>query len=130
MTNAQWQKQVERVRRICLGLPGVIEKPSHGEPTFFTPDRVFAGMDSNHHGHWGVVLAAGPGTQEALLAERPEVFYLPKFVAKYGWIGLDPTQVGEDELGLLIHEGWVLISKKSKAPAKRAAKRRTATKKN
>jgi hypothetical protein len=121
MTAAQWKKQVERVRHICLALPGVIEKPSHGEPTFFTPDRVFAGMDSNHHGHWGVVIAAGPGVQEALLAERPDVFYLPKFVAKYGWIGVAPHQVSDDELGLLIHEGWKLISSKRKPAAKRRA---------
>jgi hypothetical protein len=121
MTDAEWKKHVERVRKICLGLPGVIEKASHKEPTFFTPDRVFAGMDSNHHGHWGVAMAAGPGVQEALLAERPEGFYLPKFVAKWGWIGVDPSQVGEDELGLLIHEAWTLTAKKSKPRTKRGA---------
>jgi hypothetical protein len=31
-------------------IPGTIEKLSHGEPTFFTPKRVFAMFAENHHG--------------------------------------------------------------------------------
>jgi len=34
--------ELDRVRRICEAIPGTIEKVSHGEPTFFTPQRVFA----------------------------------------------------------------------------------------
>jgi hypothetical protein len=34
--------QLERLRRRCLSIPGTMEKISHGEPTFFTPRRVFA----------------------------------------------------------------------------------------
>jgi hypothetical protein len=34
--------QLQRVRLICSSIPGAVEKISHGEPTFFTPKRVFA----------------------------------------------------------------------------------------
>jgi hypothetical protein len=33
-------KQLERVRRICLALPETSEKLSHGEPTFFVRKKV------------------------------------------------------------------------------------------
>lgn len=42
--------QLARVRRICLSIPGTIEKISHGPRTFFAPKRVFAMFANNHHG--------------------------------------------------------------------------------
>ena len=55
-------RQLKRVRRICLELPDVMEKISHGEPTFFVKKRVFAMFSNNHHGdgHVGVWLPAPP----------------------------------------------------------------------
>ncbi|MEI9811185.1 MAG: MmcQ/YjbR family DNA-binding protein [Acidobacteriota bacterium] len=121
MTSAAWKKHVERVRRICMAFPGATEKLSHGEPTFFTPKRVFAMLSSDHHGdgHWAVTLPAGPGVQEALIAERPEAYYYPPYVGKGGWVGVDLRHVSDDELGGLIHESWKLIGQKSKPAAKR-----------
>ena len=45
-------------------------------PTFFTPKRVFAMFANNHHndGHVAAWLPASPGTQEAAIAESPDVF--------------------------------------------------------
>jgi hypothetical protein len=52
------EKQIERVRRICLALPETFEKLSHGEPTFFVKKKVFAMCSINHHhdGHVAVGL--------------------------------------------------------------------------
>lgn len=38
----QGEEQIERVRRLCLALPGSWEKISHGEPTWFVGKKVFA----------------------------------------------------------------------------------------
>lgn len=105
---------IDRVRKICLAYPGAIEKISHGEPTFFTPKRVFAMFSNNHHGdgHVAVWLPAAPGVQAELIAERPDTFYCPPYVGKGGWIGVELAHIGDDELGALIHESWLLISKK------------------
>ena len=35
-------EHLARVRRICLAMPDVTEKLSHGEPTFWVKKRVFA----------------------------------------------------------------------------------------
>jgi hypothetical protein len=39
---------IERLRASCLGLPDVMEKLSHGEPTWFARGRSFA-MTADHH---------------------------------------------------------------------------------
>src|SRR6476646_9586432 len=79
--------QLKRLRRLCLSIPGTIEKISHGEPTFFTPKRVFAMFSNNHHGdgHIAVWLPAGPGVQEALIEDAPQIFYRPPYVGPAGW---------------------------------------------
>ena len=50
------QKHLRRVRRICAAMPGMTEKLSHGEPTFFVRKKVFAMFANNHHndGHIAV----------------------------------------------------------------------------
>ena len=108
--------QLARVRSICRTIPDTIEKISHGEPTFFTPKRVFAMFANNHHGdgHVAVWLAAAPGVQAELIAERPEAFYSPPYVGKGGWVGVELAQVSDDELGGLIHESYRLIAAKDK----------------
>jgi hypothetical protein len=66
--------QLDRVRRICLSIPSTIEKTSHGEPTFFTPKRVFAMFANNHHGdgHVAMWVPAGAGVQAALIEDSPK----------------------------------------------------------
>jgi len=77
--------QLRRLRRACLGISGAIEKVSHGEPTFFTPKRVFAMFADNHHGdgHIAAWLPAADGVQRALIEEEPEI-YFPTAVRRFG----------------------------------------------
>ena len=106
------KRHLRRVRQICLALPGVTEKLSHGEPTFFVKKRVFAMFSSNHHhdGHIAVLIPARPGEQEALIASSPEIYYRPPYVGIKGWIGIELGQIGDDELGAHLTEAWQLIS--------------------
>ncbi|MGA2076832.1 MAG: MmcQ/YjbR family DNA-binding protein [Terriglobia bacterium] len=106
------KRHLQRVRQICLALPGVTEKLSHGEPTFFVKKRVFAMFSSNHHhdGHIAVLIPARPGEQEALIASSPEIYYRPPYVGIKGWIGIELGQIGDDELGAHLTEAWQLIS--------------------
>jgi hypothetical protein len=121
--------QLERVRRLCLSIPGTMEKISHGEPTFFTPLRVFAMFANNHHndGHIAVWLPAGPGVQEAIIEEAPEIYFRPPYVGPAGWIGVELSRVDDDRLGSLIREAFHLIVAKDRAAgsAKLSKRRRT-----
>src|SRR5262245_15784410 len=118
--------QLERLRRICLSLPEAIEKLSHGEPTFFTPKRVFAMFSNNHHGegHVAVWLPAGPGVQDALVEEAPQIFFTPPYVGPSGWIGVEMSQIDDDWLGSLIREAFQLMVAKDRGTAARKSARR------
>jgi len=109
------EKQVERVRKICLALPDTWEKISHGEPTFFVKKKVFAMCSINHHqdGHIAVVLPAPIGVQAALIEASPKKYYKPPYVGGAGWIGVELPRVSDRELRMHLHEAWRLI-----APAK------------
>jgi hypothetical protein len=107
--------QLERVRRVCSSIPGTIEKLSHGEPTFFTPRRVFAMFANDHHGdgHVAVWIPAAPGVQAALIEEAPDTYFRPPYVGVSGWVGVDLSRVDDDQLGALIREAFRLVSRRT-----------------
>lgn len=106
------EKQIERVRHICLALPETMEKLSHGEPTFFVKKKVFAMCSINHHhdGHIAVVLPAPIGVQEALIQASPKKYYRPPYVGGAGWVGVELPRVSDRELKMHLHEAWRLIA--------------------
>jgi hypothetical protein len=121
--------QLERLRRLCLSIPGTMEKISHGEPTFFTPKRVFAMFANNHHndGHIAVWLPTAPGVQAALIEEAPEIYFRPPYVGPAGWVGVELSEIDDDWLGSLIREAFSLMAAKNGAagPRKSPKRRRT-----
>ena len=82
----------ERLRAICLALPEVTERPSHGAPAFFVRDKksFLQLWASGHHDDdfphlW---CAAPPGAQAELVAGAPDRFFRPPYVGGRGWIGV------------------------------------------
>src|SRR5882672_8031993 len=108
---------IHRVRAICMGLPEVSEKLSHGEPTFFARKRVFCMFSNNHHhdGHVAVWIPAAPGAQAMLIKEDPKKYYKPPYVGVGGWVGVELAEATDDELGAHIHEAWKLMMDKQRS---------------
>jgi hypothetical protein len=80
----------ERIRTICLELPGVTEKLSHGAPAFFVGRQFLMLWADGHHEHafphfW---CAAPPGSQGELVATEPDRFFRPPYVGGRGWLGV------------------------------------------
>jgi hypothetical protein len=125
MKQKPFARQLQRVRRICLGMPGATEKLSHGEPTFFVNNGVFAMFSNNHHhdGHVAVLLPASPGLQEALIEEAPQAYYRPPYVGGSGWIGVELDQVDDEALAAHVRTAWQIITNKKKK--KKRVKSRT-----
>ncbi len=109
---------LERLRPVALALPGVIEKRSHGSPTFFTADgrkgRTFASLHDERE--WGegrlCLWFAGPeGLQEALVAGGPERYFVPPYVGHRGWVGLrlDLPQTDWDEAAGCIEDAHAFM---------------------
>src|SRR5215472_10397460 len=111
-------KQLARVRAVCTSIPGTVKKVSHGEPTFFTPKRVFAMFSNNHHGDGRVAvwLPAANGVQEALIEEAPETYFRPPYVGVSGWVGVELSKVDDEQLATLIREAFRLVDVKSTVP--------------
>ena len=102
---------VERLRRLCLGLPEVTEKLSHGEPTWFVRTRSFATTADHHHDdRLSVWLAAPAGRQESLVETDAERFFRPPYVGQRGWIGVHlDVAVDWDELATLVADAHATV---------------------
>jgi hypothetical protein len=82
---------VAEVRKLCLALPEVEERLSHGAPTWFVRGKkTLATVWDDHHGdgRLALVCAAPPGVQAQLVDEEPKRFYVPAYVGHRGWIGV------------------------------------------
>jgi uncharacterized protein YdhG (YjbR/CyaY superfamily) len=114
--------QLERVRRICSGMPSVSEKLSHGAPTFFVEkDKgVFTIFADNHHedGHLAVWLPAPAGMQSALIEDAPKTYFKPPYVGVSGWIGIELDQIRDHSLEIHVREAWELAARKKKKSLK------------
>lgn len=79
-----------RVRAICLDLPEVTERLSHGAPGFFAGKQFVMLWPDGHHDRCFPHLwcAAAPGVQEHLVAADPGLFFRPPYVGSRGWLGV------------------------------------------
>lgn len=105
---------LKQIRRICLALPEVNERLSHGSPTFFVRDKkTFVMFHDDHHGDGRLAIwcAAPPGAQADLVAEEPERFFVPAYVGHRGWLGMrldiDPDW---DEVALMIEDAYRAVA--------------------
>jgi hypothetical protein len=108
---------LDRVRAACLSLPEVVERASHGAPTFFISDKkTFVTFMDDHHGDGRLALwcAAPAGAQEAMVAEDPARFFRPPYVGHRGWLGVrvdgDPSW---DEVGEIIEDAYRTVAPKT-----------------
>jgi hypothetical protein len=81
---------LENLRKLCLALPEVTERVSHGEPTWFVRGKKTFVMYADHHHDDRVAFwcAAPDGAQEALVSLHPDRFFVPPYVGHRGWLGV------------------------------------------
>jgi hypothetical protein len=107
---------VERLRAICLALPEVTERTSHGEPGFFIRDKKqFVSVDDHHHGADRLAFwcAAPPGAQEALVAADPDRYFRPPYVGHRGWLGVRiDTGPNWDEVDEIVRDAYRQVAPK------------------
>jgi hypothetical protein len=105
----------ERIRAICLSLPGATERLSHGSPAFFAGRQFVMLWPDGHHDHdfphlW---CAAPAGAQDELVTTEPDRFFRPPYVGGRGWLGvrLDGA-VDWDELTAICREAFRTVAPK------------------
>jgi hypothetical protein len=105
-----------RVRALCLDLPEVTERPSHGAPTWFVRDRkTIATFQDDHHGDGilGIWCAAAPGVQQELVEEDPDRFFRPPYWGHLGWLGVRlDRDVDDAELAAILTDAYRCVAPK------------------
>jgi predicted DNA-binding protein (MmcQ/YjbR family) len=106
---------LQRLRQLCLALPGTTERLSHGEPAWFIRDKKLFLTYANHHhddrlAFWA---AATPGAQDVLVASDPQRFFRPPYVGHRGWLGvyLD-VPVDWDEVAAIVGDAYRVIAER------------------
>jgi hypothetical protein len=83
---------LDRLRSVCLALPEVTERLSHGAPTWFVRGKssfVTYWADGHHEDTFPHLwCAAPPGAQQELIETEPGRFFRPPYVGGRGWIGV------------------------------------------
>ena len=109
--------ELDRVRSLCMALPEVTERLSHGSPTWFVRGKkTFVMYLDDHHGDGRLALwcAAPTGMQEALVAGQPEHYFRPPYVGHRGWLGVrldrDPDWA---EIAELCEDAYRVIAPKT-----------------
>jgi hypothetical protein len=110
-----------RFRAICMALPEVTERLSHGAPTWFVRGKssfVTLWADGHHDLGFPHLWCAAPlGAQEELIGAEPGKFFRPPYVGGRGWIGVRlDRSLDWAELTELCHDAYRVI-----APARLSA---------
>ena len=111
-----------RLRAICLALPEVTERLSHGAPTWFVRDQktfVMLWEHGHHRDEFPHLWCAAPaGAQQELIAVAPDRFFRPPYVGHRGWLGVRlDGELDWDELAELCQDAYRTV-----APAKLVAR--------
>lgn len=105
----------QRLRELCLALPEVEERLSHGEPTWFVRGKKSFVMYANQHHDDRVAFwcAAPAGVQESMVAAEPLKYFRPPYVGVRGWLGvyLD-VAVDWDDIAQIVEDAYRAVAPK------------------
>jgi len=112
---------LEQVRQRALALEETHERDSFGSPGWRVGSektgKYFAYFTQRLHGEASVgllVKTSGMDEQNALLEADPELFYLPKFYGKGGWIAIR-LDIGRTDWGYIsdwLQKSWRMVAPK------------------
>ena len=92
------------VRAMALALPQVEEATSYGTPAFRIRKRLIARL---HHDGDALVVKVEPLEREALLATRPDEFFItPHYADSPSWILARLDRADPQELAELLAAAW------------------------
>ena len=107
---------LDRVRAICLALPEVSERLSHGSPAWFVRGkRTVAMFVDDHHGDGRLAIwcPAPPGAQADAVEQEPDRFFVPPYVGPSGWLGVRlDRDVDWDEVAGILTEAYRKVAPK------------------
>jgi hypothetical protein len=104
------KQPIDRLRAICLALPGAVEKQAWGDPIFRVGGKIFA-MEKRGDGRISVWCKAPPGSQMVLVGADPDRFFVPPYVGGKGWVGMRLDDGPDwDEVTEVVRRSYRLIA--------------------
>lgn len=99
----------DTVRRLALALPEAEEGTSYGTPAFKVRGKLFARLREE-----GDVLAvkAAIGHREALIASRPETYYVTPHYREHPYVLVRLPAADEAALADLLADAWAMAAPK------------------
>src|SRR5688500_13192425 len=108
---------LKAVRKICLALPEVSERLSHGSSAWFVREKKTVAMfvdDLLGDGILGIWCPAFPGVQEEMVALEPDRFFRPPYVGPSGWLGVRlDRDVDWDEVKGILTDSYRKVAPKT-----------------
>jgi hypothetical protein len=106
---------IERVMAVCSELPEcALEQAGGQHHTIAVNGKRLGWHLVDHHGDGRVALTVRvpKGENEALVAEDPDRFFMPPYVARHGYVGyyLDTVEVDWDEVRELLADAYRLVA--------------------
>lgn len=109
------EEPLDWLRQICMALPEVTERQSHGEPSWFVGGKkLFVSYANQHHDDRLAFWCAAPdGVQRMLVESSPERFFVPPYVGHRGWLGVRlDVPVDWDEIADLVADAYRIVAPK------------------
>lgn len=107
--------ELRRLREVCLALPEVTERLSHGAPTFFAGKKSMVMFHDDHHGDGRLALwiAAPVGAQDEMVTQEPDRFFVPPYVGGRGWLGVRLDRGPDwDEVAGMVDDAYRTVATK------------------
>lgn len=93
------------IRDIALAFPDAVETESYGQVAFRVSDKIFVTYGETD-GKPHISTKCAPGRQE-ILAEDGEPFFLPAYMGRHGWIGVNvDDETDWNEIGDLVIDSY------------------------
>jgi predicted DNA-binding protein (MmcQ/YjbR family) len=100
----------DRLRALCLALPGVSEVVIRRGPTYRVEDRIFA-LDRAVEGRPSVWFKAPAGAQAVLTGADAKLFFSPPYYGVKGWVGMRLDREPDwDEVEALVRRSYRLVA--------------------
>jgi hypothetical protein len=106
---------IDEVRRICRSLPEcVVEGGQHHKLTVRGKTMGWHTVDHHGDGRTSLTIKAARGENAELVAAEPAKFFMPKYVAQHGYVGihLDTGDVDWDEVRELVTDAYRIVAPK------------------
>jgi predicted DNA-binding protein (MmcQ/YjbR family) len=109
-------RNLARLIKICLALPGAEHEPMGDHSAFSVRKRKFAYYLNSHHGDGivSVCFRTERGENQVLLASDQVRFYSPAYIGPRGWVGLrlDTGKIDWNEVADFIADSYRQVAPK------------------